>query len=95
MRDDNTPTTEQVRAHYVFDQTDHWNPARGKAFDRWLTAHDAEVTTEVTNQVAGAIPVDLWATYGILPRESVLEIQKWIKERGLPRRASDHATGQE
>lgn len=38
-----TPTTEQVRAHYVFDQTDHWNLARGKAFDRWLAAHDAEV----------------------------------------------------
>lgn len=37
-----TPSTEQVRSHYVFDQTDRWDGARGEAFDRWLAAHDAE-----------------------------------------------------
>lgn len=33
-----TPTTEQVRAHYVFNQSDQWDPERGKAFDRWLAS---------------------------------------------------------
>ena len=37
------PSTEQVRSHYVFDQTDQWDRARGEAFDRWLAAHDAEI----------------------------------------------------
>ena len=33
-----TPSTEQVRAHYVFNQSDQWDPERGKAFDRWLAS---------------------------------------------------------
>lgn len=35
-----TPTTEQVRSHYVFDQGDRWDRGRGEAFDRWLAEHD-------------------------------------------------------
>lgn len=33
-----TPTTEQVRSHYVFDQSNKWSSERGKAFDRWLAS---------------------------------------------------------
>lgn len=38
-----TPSTEQVRSHYVFNQTDSWTPERGGAFDRWLAARDRDV----------------------------------------------------
>ena len=41
MTDQFTPSTEQVRSHYVFDQSNHWTPERGDAFDRWLREHDA------------------------------------------------------
>lgn len=47
MTDEWTPTTEQVRSHYVFDQSDRWDPDRGEAFDRWLAANDAEVRASV------------------------------------------------
>ena len=33
-----TPSTEQVRSHYVFNQSDEWDPKRGEAFDRWLAS---------------------------------------------------------
>lgn len=33
-----TPSTAQVRSHYVFDQSNSWDPERGAAFDRWLTS---------------------------------------------------------
>lgn len=36
-----TPSTEQVRSHYVFDQTNRWVPERGEQFDRWLAERDA------------------------------------------------------
>ena len=41
------PSTEQVRSHYVFNQTNQWDAERGEAFDRWLAAHDAEVRAGV------------------------------------------------
>ena len=46
-----TPTTEQVRSHYVFDQTDKWSLERGAAFDRWLAAHDADVAAKALEDV--------------------------------------------
>lgn len=33
-----TPSTAQVRSHYVFDQSNRWDAERGAAFDRWLTS---------------------------------------------------------
>lgn len=36
MSDEYTPSTGQVRSHYVFDQSDRWDAKRGEAFDRWL-----------------------------------------------------------
>ena len=41
-----TPTTDQVRSHYVFDQSNRWSANRGLAYDRWLADHDAEVRAE-------------------------------------------------
>lgn len=38
-----TPSTEQVRSHYVFNQSNRWDPARGEAFDRWIAEHDADI----------------------------------------------------
>lgn len=38
-----TPSTEQVRSHYVFNQSNQWDPERGEAFDRWLVEHDRQV----------------------------------------------------
>lgn len=46
-----TPSTEQVRSHYVFNQSDHWDPARGEAFDRWL----AKVRAEALRDAAAAM----------------------------------------
>lgn len=30
------PSTEQVRSHYVFNQSKRWHAERGASFDRWL-----------------------------------------------------------
>lgn len=38
-----TPSTAQVRSHYVFDQADRWVPERGVRFDRWLVERDAAI----------------------------------------------------
>lgn len=40
------PSAEQVRSHYVFNQSNQWEPERGEAFDRWLAEHDAKVRAE-------------------------------------------------
>lgn len=42
-----------------------------------LATHDAEVIDRLADQ----IPVDLWATYGGMPREKVLKIQEWVHEK--------------
>lgn len=47
-----TPETEQVRAHYVFNQSNQWDPERGEAFDRWLAEHDAKVRAEALREFA-------------------------------------------
>lgn len=48
-----TPSTAQVRSHYVFDQSNRWSPDRGAAFDRWLeeTLHDATRLLTAENAV--------------------------------------------
>ena len=53
MSTDYTPTTEQVRSHYVFDQGDVWRRERGEAFDHWLAAHDREVAAKALEDAAG------------------------------------------
>lgn len=46
-----TPTAEQVRERYVYDE---WvdDEARGPEFDRWLAAHDAEVRAAALHEAA-------------------------------------------
>ena len=65
MSTDYTPTTEQVRSHYVFDQGDVWRRERGEAFDRWLAetlaAHDREVAAKALEDAAEDFRVNTWA----------------------------------
>lgn len=51
--DEWTPSTEQVRSHYVFNQSNQWDAERGEAFDRWLATHDAEVQAQVVAEEPG------------------------------------------
>lgn len=47
-----TPTTEEIREDFAFDDWDNdpQGPARARArFDRWLAAHDAEVWASAVN----------------------------------------------
>lgn len=57
MSDDFTPDTEQVRAHYVFNQSDVWDAERKLAFDRWLQTVKAEVWTEAQRTVYNSYEV--------------------------------------
>ena len=41
-----TPTTDDVRAYYVWSKSRRVSRERGIEFDRWLTTHDAEVAAE-------------------------------------------------
>lgn len=50
MSDAWTPSTEQVRSHYVFDQGDRWDAERGESFDRWLAEHDREVAEKTWDE---------------------------------------------
>ena len=61
---DFTPTTEQVRDGFRFDPEDEWRDPvgavmraieAGRAFDRWLAAHDAELRAQIAADVAHAI----------------------------------------
>ena len=57
---DFTPTTEQVRDGYRYDTEDEYRdpigaPQRsaeaGRAFDRWLEAHDAELRERIAREL--------------------------------------------
>lgn len=45
MSDDHTPTTEEIRHYFAYPWSDRFEdePVMLAGFDRWLTAHDAEV----------------------------------------------------
>ena len=59
-----TPSTEQVRAHYVFNQSDQWDPERGKAFDRWLASVRTPAPAPADSHPA-YLALDLWMALGI------------------------------
>ena len=46
MSVEHTPTTDDVRAYYVWSKSRRVSRERGIEFDRWLAAHDAEVAAE-------------------------------------------------
>lgn len=59
MNDNYTPSTEQVRSHYVFDQSDRWDASRGESFDSWLAAHDSQVLMDARHLAIGTPAFDL------------------------------------
>lgn len=59
---DYTPTTEQVRDGYRYDtEAEYRDPItphheiNGRAFDRWLKAHDAQVAAQALRDAADAL----------------------------------------
>ena len=55
-----TPTTQQVRDGFRFDPEDEWRDPvgaimraieAGRAFDRWLAAHDAELREQIAREL--------------------------------------------
>ena len=78
-RDDWTPSTEQVRAHYVFNQSDQWDPERGEAFDRWLAAHDREVRASDREALADRARYELGTE--VSGHTSTYSVRKWLREK--------------
>lgn len=62
-----TPSTEQVRSHYVFDQSNRWDAERGAAFDRWL-ASVSSLHRPTREQIAEALDgLQLWTGVSSAP----------------------------
>lgn len=66
-----TPSTEQVRSHYVFNQSNQWEPERGEAFVRWLVERDRQVAERAWDegQKAGLLRADF--EYGAIGYQHV------------------------
>jgi len=47
MSEDRVPTTGEVREGYALRAPSPWHGERRAEFDRWLAAHDAEVTEDL------------------------------------------------
>lgn len=67
---DYTPTTEDVRDKFKRSSTRQFRKAYGEAFDRWLAAHDAEVTAKALERGVDELGVyvgdedgDYWTGY--------------------------------
>jgi len=59
-----TPTTNEVRTGFAVDEFGYWfEDGQGAEFDRWLTAHDAEVTAQ-------AVAAERQAIAGLVTRRS-------------------------
>lgn len=54
-----TPSTEQVRSHYVFNQSNQWDPERGEAFDRWLAEHERQVAEKAWDEGRESVAADM------------------------------------
>ena len=53
MSDERTRTTKEVRDGYAYDgYSGDVDPYYGLRFDRWLTAHDAEIRTAALEEAA-------------------------------------------
>ena len=54
MSDERTRTTKEVRDGYAYDgYSEDIDPYYELRFDRWLTAHDAEIRTAALEEAAG------------------------------------------
>ena len=53
MNDERTRTTKEVRDGYAYDgYSEDVDPYYGLRFDRWLTAHDADIRTAALEEAA-------------------------------------------
>ena len=74
-----TPSTEQVRSHYVFDQSNRWDADRGIAFDRWLASVRRDAQADALEEVANLIePMSGIGLANGAPRSDVAE---WVRRR--------------
>lgn len=99
MTENWTPTDQQVRDVYRFDpEDDYRNPISapyraneaGRAFDRWLAQHDAEVRVEALQAAADAWDVEGRAVLNNKNRDDLLakdRIRKWLRDRADAERA--------
>ena len=53
MNVEHTPTTDDIRAYYVWSLSRAVSRERGAEFDRWLATHDAQVVAEAHPLSAG------------------------------------------
>lgn len=62
---------------------------------QWLQVADVaiEARVRVLEETARAVPVDLWATYGRVPRATVEEFQKWLTDRAARMRRGETPHG--
>ena len=68
MSDDYTPDTDEVReSFYVHAYSRDMEHLRAAAFDRWLTAHDADIRTAALEEAATLLraPIGIQLTDGI------------------------------
>lgn len=58
------PSTEQVRSHYVFNQSKRWHAERGASFDLWLAEVVRQAKAEAWDEGYQEAYRDLWRDGG-------------------------------
>lgn len=77
MSTEYTPTTEHVRQVFQMDPNRAMTQReRGKAFDRWLEAHDAEVAARALRDAA-----EEWATDPEPVGDTSADYRNWLRDR--------------
>ena len=92
--DERTRTTKEVRDGYAYDgYSGDIDPYYELRFDRWLTAHDAEIRTAALEEAATllAFPIGVQVTNGVgwIPTDSRAGAARYL--RHLARAAKDGA----
>ena len=92
MSDERTRTTKEVRDGYAYDSySGDVDPYYELRFDRWLTAHDAEIRTAALEEAALALigHIGIQTTNGIgwIPGDSLAGAARYL--RHLARAAKD------
>ena len=64
MSEDYTPTTGAIRSGYAYYAPDRDVVEMALTFDRWLTAHDAEIRTAALEEAADEVTNILRRAYG-------------------------------
>lgn len=100
-----TPTTDEIRnvwgefSEYggLTNRTSGGSliDARYAEFDRWLATHDRDIQAQALREVADAVPVDLWATFGRADRRVVEGFKEWLYSKAVQRSARLTTTTEE